>query len=148
MDLLEEHSLYFEAPARDPLGREAMAGKLQAAADKLYFHWRFKERTFRKSDGNMTSIPVGYEQVELLEYKATLGVFKPRVHFRVTDPKLLEGVPGVDVGYATLHVSKKAKAEFKKLKKYVEFKKSEMQAMQARQRLNDIEGRAGENPTL
>jgi hypothetical protein len=137
--LLDDHAVYFEIPATDSLGREAVAGKLRATADQFFFLWRFKDRTFRKVSAEMTEIPIGFDQVEKMQLKTTLGLFKPRLIFQVTDAKLLADVPGIDVGQATLTLDKRGKADAKKMIKFIEFKKAEAVAEEARKRLNNLE---------
>lgn len=138
MFIVDDTALNFEIPARDSLGREAVLGKLSGTQDKVLLTWRLKDRTFRKSDGDMHTVEIPYLQVESVTYKAMFGFYKPRLIFLVADPHLIADVPGTDVGRATLWLAPKSKTEARKFIKLVEFKKTEEEANQARARLLDI----------
>lgn len=133
MYLVDEAALNFEIPARDSLGREAVIGKLSGLQENLSFTWRLKDRTFRKAEGDMKTVEIPYTSVESLVYKATLGFMNPRLILSVREAKLLEDVPGTDIGKATLQLAAKTKMVARKLIKLVEFKKSEAEAKLSRQ---------------
>jgi hypothetical protein len=138
MFLIDDSAVNFELPARDSLGREAVVGKLTGTQEDVQFTWRLKDRTFRKSEGDMKTVHIPYDKVESVTFKATLGFIKPRLIFLVSDPHLIQDVPGTDVGKATLMLDRKSKLDAKKFIKLVDFKKSESAANQARRSLLDI----------
>lgn len=138
MFIVDETALNFEIPARDSLGREAVIGKLSGNQDKLHLTWRLKDRTFRKAEGDMKTVEIPYTSVESISYKATLGFINPKLILLIREPRLLEDVPGTDIGRAVLFVGKKTKAAATKLIKMVDFKKSEAEANASRSRLLDI----------
>ncbi len=138
--ILDDHSVHFTVPAKDPLGREAIAGKLRAAGDQVYFHWRFQDRTFRKGDGDMAEIAIPFTQVEKAVLKSRFfGLFRHRLLFQVSNPGLLASVPGTEVGVAELFLDKRGRQDAAKFIKFLDYKKSEAQADAARKRLNDLE---------
>jgi hypothetical protein len=138
MFIVDDSALNFEIPARDSLGREAVIGKLSGTQEEVLFTWRLKDRTFRKAEGDMKTVRIPYRQVESVAFKATFGFINPRLILLVSDPHLIEEVPGTDVGKATLMLEKRSKTAAKKFLKLVDFKKSEAEANQARSRLLDI----------
>lgn len=138
MFIVDETALNFEIPARDSLGREAVIGKLSGTQDQVLLTWRLKDRTFRKAEGDMKTVEIPYPSVESVTYKATFGFLNPRLILFVREPRLLENVPGTDIGKATLVLPKNSKVAAKKFIKLVEFKKSEIEALQARTRYLDI----------
>lgn len=138
MFLVDETALNFEIPARDSLGRDAVIGKLSGTQEQVLFTWRLKDRTFRKAEGDMKTIPIPYEKVESVVFKALFGFLNPRLILIVSDPHLIEDVPSTDVGKATLMLGKKSKLEAKKFIKLVEFKKSEADARLSRRSLLEI----------
>lgn len=136
--LLIDSAIYFEIPARDALGREAVSGKLRGTQDKVFFHWRLKDRTFRKMDGDMKTVEMTYLDVESVTYKATLGFLNPRLVFQVADPHLLEGArSGCWEGDS--HAGKAQQAGREKFIKLVEFKKVEAEAARFDARLRSGE---------
>lgn len=139
MFIVDDSAIYFEIPARDPLGKEAVQGKLRGTQERVFFHWRMKDRTFRRSAEDMKTVEIPYAAVESVEYKATLGFMNPRLIFHVTDPKYLSEVPGVDVGRAELRLDKRSKSLAKKFMKLVEYKKAEEEAAISRRRLNNLD---------
>jgi hypothetical protein len=138
MLILDEIALNFEIPARDSLGREAVIGKLSGAPEALKLTWRLKDRTFRKAEGDMKTIEIPYVKVSRVWFKAVFGFMNPRLILEISDPHLLESVPGTDVGKATLQLDKNSKANAQKFIKLVEFRKTEEETKLSRMRLLDI----------
>ncbi len=148
MFIVDDSAINFEIPARDSLGKEAVQGKLRGTQERVFFHWRLKDRTFRRSAEDMKTVEIPYTDVESVEFKAVFGFIKPRLIFRVADPRLLAEVPGVAVGEAELLLDKRSKALAKKFIKLVEFKKAEEQASLSRRRLNVLEDPAPGGPNV
>ncbi|MBP7948358.1 MAG: hypothetical protein KA004_01795 [Verrucomicrobiales bacterium] len=146
MILIDDSAIYFEIPARDSLGRDAVTGKLRGTQEKVYFHWRLKDRTFRKLEGDMKTVEMNYEDVESVRYRTTIGFLNPRLIFQVADPHLLEEVPGVAVGRAVLLLEKRSRQDAKKFIKLVEFKKVEAEAARLDARLTEV-GKSGSEPS-
>lgn len=137
--LTDSTALSFEIPARDALGREHVEGKLVAAEEALQFYWRFRDRTFKRLSDDMRMIAIDYTNVESVALRTTLRWFKPRLLFKLTDPRPLAEVPGTQVGTATLMLtSHEAKLEACAFLKMVEFRRSDALAHASITRMSEI----------
>ena len=137
--LTDSTALSFEIPARDALGREHVEGKLVAAEEALQFYWRFRDRTFKRLSDDMRMIAIDYTNVESVALRTTLRWFKPRLLFKLTDPRPLAEVPGTQVGTATLMLtSHEAKLEARAFLKMVEFRQSDALAHASITRMSEI----------
>ena len=137
-------ALSFEIPARDALGREHVEGKLVAAETFLQFYWRFRDRTFKRLGDDMRMIAIDYTNVESVALKTTLRWFKPRLLFKLTDPRPLGEVPGTQVGTAALMLtSHEAKLEARAFLKMVEFRQSEAVVNARIARMSDLQEKRG-----
>ncbi len=137
-------ALSFEIPARDALGREHVEGKLVAAAEALQFYWRFRDRTFKRTGDEMQVIAIDYTNVESVLLKTTLRWFKPRLIFKLTDPRPLAEVPGTQVGAATLWLpSREARSEARAFLKMVEFRRSDALANASINRMSELQEKRG-----
>ena len=133
-------ALSFEIPARDALGREHVEGKLVAAETALQFYWRFRDRTFKRTGDDMRLIGIDYTNVESVQLKMTLIWFKPRLLFKLTDPRPLGEVPGTQVGTATLMLTgHDAKEEARAFLKMVEYRQSDAVANARITRMSDLQ---------
>lgn len=142
--LTDLSALAFTIPARDALGREHVEGKLVAAEEALQFFWRFRERTFKRSGGDMNMIPIPYASVESVSVRATLLWFNPRLLLKLSDPRPLQEVPGTEVGGATLMLSgRDAVHEARALIKLVEFRQADAEAQARISRLSELEKERG-----
>ena len=134
-------ALDFEIPARDALGQQHVLGKLLAAEEKLLLYWKLRGRTFRPAAEDMQTIAIDYSAVESVTLQTTLGLFKPRLILRLTEPGLLQGMPGTEVGSTTLHLTGgHARAEAAKFIRLVDYRKSEADAKRSMDRLSDLRG--------
>ena len=137
-------ALSFEIPARDALGREHVEGKLVAAETALQFYWRFRDRTFKRTGDEMRLVELDYTNVESIALKTTLRWFKPRLLFKLTDPRPLGEVPGTAVGGAILmltgHDAREAARAFLKM---VEFRQSDAVVNARITRMSEIQNGRG-----
>lgn len=137
-------ALSFEIPARDALGREHVEGKLVAAEDALHFYWRFRDRTFKRTSGDMRLIAVDYTNVESVSLRTILGWFHPRLLLKLTDPRPLGEVPGTQVGAATLRlVGSDAKAGARAFLKMMDYRRSDALANARIARMSDLDENRG-----
>ena len=137
-------ALSFEIPARDALGRQHVEGKLVAAEEALQFYWRFRDRTFKRLGDDMKLIAIDYTNVESVVLKTTLRWFKPRLLFKLTDPRPLGEVPGTQVGAATLMLtSREAGLEARAFLKMVEYRQSDAVANARIRRMSELQEKRG-----
>lgn len=137
-------ALNFTIPARDALGREHVEGKLLAADEALQFFWRYRDRTFKRSSGEMEMIPIDYANVESVTLRFTFFWFNPRLLLKLSDPRPLQGVPGTEVGLATVMLSgRDAKREAQAFIKLVEYRQSDAEANARIGRLSELEKERG-----
>ena len=142
--MTDSTALSFEIPARDALGREHVEGKLVAAEAALQFYWRFRDRTFKRPGDDMKLIAIDYTNVEAVALKTTLRWFKPRLLFKLTDPRPLSEVPGTQVGTATLMLtSHEAKLEARAFLKMMEYRQSDAVANARIMRMSEIQQERG-----
>ena len=142
--MTDSTALSFVIPARDALGREHVEGKLVAAEEALQFYWRFRDRTFKRLSDDMRMIAIDYTNLESVALKTTLGWFKPRLLFKLTDPRPLAEVPGTQVGAATLLLtSHEAKVEARAFLKMVEYRQSDAVANVRIARMSDLQEKRG-----
>ena len=138
-------ALSFIIPARDALGREHVEGKLVAAEGTLQFYWRFRDRTFKRVSDDMRLIAIDYTNLESITLKTTLRYFKPRLIFKLTDPRPLAEVPGTQVGAAVLFLTQpEAKLEARAFLKMIEFRQSDAIASARISRLSDLTEKRGQ----
>lgn len=135
----DQSAVYFEIPATDPLGRMHVTGKLLAAPDKLALYWRLKENAFRRDEAEMQLIPIDYLNIESIQFRATLGLWKPRLLLKIADPAPMAGLPGAAVGGILLHLTgRTAKADARSFMKMVDYRKSEADANARINRISDL----------
>jgi len=134
---IEPIAIYFEIPATDPMGREHVEGKLRGLDDEVVLHWKIRDRTFNREPNPMHEIHLEYHEVEDVEFhKKFWG--KRFIDFKVGDPKKLEGMPGIHIGKATLHVTKKSKDDAERLAKFLDYKISEHRVAKSQEALSEL----------
>ena len=142
--ITDSTALSFEIPARDALGREHVEGKMVAAEEALQFYWRFRDRTFKRLSDDMRMVAIDYTNIESVALRTTLRWFKPRLLFKLTDPRPLAEVPGTQVGTATLMLtSHEPKLEARAFLKMVEFRQSDALANASITRMSEIQEKRG-----
>jgi hypothetical protein len=133
----EATSFYFDIPATDALGRLNVTGKLRAVADKVELHWKEKDRTFTRSKNQLRTVELDYGEIEEASIKGSWFQKKYLV-LRVTDPRLIEEMPGVKMGTVELELPKKSLADAKKFVSMLEYRVSEKAAQRADDRLREF----------
>ena len=117
-------SVYFNMPATDPLGKNAVMGKLRFEPEHVVLSWRLKGSVFTGGKGEMTSVELPYCEIESIEVKK--GWFKIKaLVLRLADPHKVKDMPSAEVGKLELEIDKRSKEETKLLKQLIDFKKSQ-----------------------
>ncbi|MGJ8677975.1 MAG: hypothetical protein ACSHX0_10695 [Akkermansiaceae bacterium] len=116
-------NIHFSIPATDPLGKDAVLGKLRFLHDHVALSWRLKGSVFRGGKGDMVVVELPYGEVEHVELVKRW--FKIRqIVLRISNPVLVQDIPGVDMGKMTLEIDARSRAEAKKLSGIIDFKRS------------------------
>ena len=116
--------IQFRIPARDPLGREEVLGKLRFLPGHVEINWRLKGNVFTGGKGELQTIEVPYGQVEHVELQRKWWRIR-RIVFRISDPSLVKEIPGIEMGKMTLEIDKRSRKEAKKLESLIDFQRSE-----------------------
>lgn len=116
-------AIHFRIPATDPLGREEVLGKLRFFPDEIELSWRLKGNVFRGGKGEMEVITFPYGEVELVEFVKRWWKIRALV-LRVSNPRLVEAIPGVEMGKMTLEIDDRSREEVKKLEPLIDYQKS------------------------
>lgn len=134
---VEPIAIYFEIPATDSLGRMNVDGKLRSDEDRIYFHWKVRDRAFNKTGNEMQTIELEYDEIE--EAEVQTHWFSPhRLIFRIRDPRKFAEVPGVNMGKAELRITKKCLDDARRFVKFADYKTSEIEADRRRSRLDNL----------
>jgi hypothetical protein len=138
----DQPAVSFENPARDPLGREHIGGRLVADIDALLLFWEFRHNVFRNEGPRTIRIP--YEVIDSVVFRRTMGFWNPRIILSLTDPAPLANVPGAATASATFllsgHSIRSAASSFIKL---TEFRRSEARQQRSASRLDSLTKEAG-----
>lgn len=134
----EAASFYFDIPATDALGRLNVSGKLRALKDKVELHWKEKERTFTRSKSQLHTVELDYEEIEDAHIKGA-WFFTKYLVVRVTDPRLIEEMPGVKMGTVELELPKNSLAEAKKFVSMLDYRVSEKAVERSVERLKEFD---------
>ena len=138
----DQPAVSFENPARDPLGREHIGGRLVADVDALLLFWEFRHNVFRNEGPRTIRIP--YEVIDSVVFRRTMGLWTPRLILSLTDPAPLAEVPGANTASATFllsgHSIRSAASTFIKL---TEFRRSEARQQRSASRLDSLTKEAG-----
>jgi len=123
MPLIDPVSIHFTIPASDPLGKNTVLGKVRFLADRVELSWRLQGSVFRGGQGEMTTIPLSYKDIESVEVHKSWFRVKS-LTLRIGDPQLVKDIPGVDMGKMEIEIDSKSKQEAKKLHHLIDFKRS------------------------
>ncbi|NWK55231.1 hypothetical protein HW115_06390 [Verrucomicrobiaceae bacterium N1E253] len=120
---IEPVNIHFSIPATDPLGREAVLGKLRFMPDRVALSWRLKGNVFRGGKSEMLTIDLPYGQIDHVELVKKWFRIRSLV-LRIADPSLVKDIPGVDMGKMVLEIDDRSRQEAKKLAGLIDFKRS------------------------
>lgn len=120
---IEPVSIHFSIPATDPLGREAVLGKLRFLPELVVLSWRLKGNVFRGGKGEMIKIELPYGEIEHVELVKKWFRIR-RIVLRVANPERVAEIPGVDMGKMVLEIDQRSRGEAKKLASLIDFKRS------------------------
>jgi len=134
----EPAAIYFDIPATDALGRLNVTGKLRALEDKVVLHWKEKERTFARSASQLKTIELGYDDIEEADIRSKL-FFRRFLVLKIKDPRLIEEMPGVQLGSVTLHLPRKSQREAAKFVSLIDYKLSQVAMEKGAERLRQFE---------
>lgn len=123
MILAEPLSIHFFIPAKDPLGRNEVRGKLRFLPELVELHWRVKGNVFRGGEGEMQTIDLPYGQIESVELVKRWWRVRQLV-LRVDDPTLVAEIPGVVMGKMVLEIDEKSRGDAPKLSSLIDFRRS------------------------
>ena len=135
---IEPIAIYFEIPATDSLGRKHVDGKLRGEEDKVYFHWKIRDRAFSDPENAMKTVEFEYSEIEEAELKTRWLFFPHHFIFRVRDPRKLAEVPGVNMGKVDLLITKRSRKDARRFAKFLDYKASEIAADRRKHRLDDL----------
>ena len=120
---IEPVNIHFSIPASDPLGRQAVLGKLRFMPECVALSWRLKGNVFRGGKSEMITIDLPYGEIEHVELIKKW--FRVRqIILRIANPELVQDIPGVDMGKMTLQIDERSRQEAKKLNGLIDFKRS------------------------
>ncbi len=121
--LTDSLAIQFHIPARDPLGRREVLGKLRFLPKKVELSWCISGNVFTGGNSEMTITEIPYPEIEHVELVKKWFKIR-RIIFRVSDPALVHGIPGVEMGKMTLEIDERSRSEAKKLEPLIDFQKS------------------------
>lgn len=120
---IEPVNIHFSIPAADPLGRQAVLGKLRFLPERVALSWRLKGNVFRGGKSEMVTIDLPYGEIDHVELVKKW--FRVRqIILRIANPKLVQEIPGVDMGKMVLDIDGRSRKEAKKLVGLIDFKRS------------------------
>lgn len=138
--MIDELSIYFDNPATDPLGHEAVAGKILCTEKAVEIHFKQKDRAFKNFRSK--TIYLSYADVETARYEAKF--FGPKtLVLTIRKSGNLSEFPGADVSRLELHVCKDSRSNAKKVAEYIGFRQSEAYLEESDRRLNETRDTAG-----
>ena len=115
--------IQFRIPALDPLGREAVLGKLRFLSDHVEITWRLKVDVIVGGKGEMRSLEIPYNEIEHVELVKKWWRLRGLV-LVISDPVLVEEIPGGDLGKMTLEIDARSREDAMKLSGIIDFKRS------------------------
>ncbi len=115
--------IHFSIPAADPLGRNEVVGKLRFFPKEIEIGWRLKGNVFIGGKGEMQILRIPYSEVEHVELVRRWFRFRHLV-LRISDPALVQDIPGVTMGKMTLLIDARSRSEAKKLRPLIDFNRS------------------------
>ena len=123
MMLTDPIHINFHCPPVDPLGREHVIGKLRFLPDFVELSWQMKGNVFTGGKSEMNSINLPYGEIEHVELVKKWWKIRKLI-FRVSDPKLLAGMPSSDMGKVVMDIDERSREEAKKLTSHIDFQRS------------------------
>ena len=115
--------IQFRSPARDPLGREEVLGKIRFLTGHVEINWRLKGNVFVGGKGEMRSVEIPYKEIEHVELVKKWWRLR-RLVLRISDPALVKEIPGVELGKMNLEIDARSREEAMKLGGIIDFKRS------------------------
>lgn len=116
-------SIQFHIPATDHLGKNKVEGKVRFLADHVELDWRLKGNVFRGGEQEVNSITFGYGEIEHVELKKRWWKLRSII-LRISNPALVEEIPGVEMGKMTLEIDDRSREEAQQLSSLIDFKRS------------------------
>lgn len=120
---IEPLNIAFTIPAKDPLGKDEVLGKLRFLPDHVVLSWRMKGSVFRGGKGEMQHIDLPYGEIEHVELVKKWFKIRQMI-LRIADPTLVKEIPGVDMGKMVLVIDERSRDEAKKLSSVIDYKRS------------------------
>ena len=115
--------IQFSIPASDHLGKNAVEGKIRFLADKIELDWRLKGNVFRGGQQEVETVSLNYGDIEHVELKKRWWKIRSMI-LRISNPVLVEDIPGVEMGKMTLEIDDRSIEEAKQLESLIDFKRS------------------------
>jgi len=116
-------NIHFSIPAADPLGRQAVLGKLRFLPERVALSWRLKGNVFRGGKSEMVTIDLPYGEIDHVELvKKWFRV--SQIILRIANPALVQEIPGVNMGKMVLNIDGRSRREAKKLSGLIDYKRS------------------------
>lgn len=137
MPIHEEASIEFHLPATDALGRLDVDGKVRFSEGTLYVHWKRRDRTFTRTQNKLATAEIGLGDVE--SCSVDKGWFSTTFKLHVKDPRLLDAMPGVEMGKLAVKLERSQRAAAEKLVSVLEYEMSQWKAEHSRRRLEKLE---------
>ncbi|MFD2277591.1 hypothetical protein ACFSQZ_14055 [Rubritalea spongiae] len=116
-------SIQFRIPASDHLGKNEVEGKVRFLPDSVELDWRLKGNVFRGGQLEVETVSLSYGDIEHVELKKRWWKLRSII-LRISDPTLVEQIPGVEMGKMGLEIDDRSRDEAKKLESLIDFKRS------------------------
>jgi len=130
-------SIQFEIPATDHLGKDHVEGKVRFEHDSIILTWRLRGNVFRGGNAEVQTITLDYSQIEHVELRKKWWKIKDIV-LRITDPSLVEAIPGVEMGKMVLLIDSRSREEATKLESHIDYKRSIFRLDESNKRIDDL----------
>ncbi len=130
-------SIQFDIPATDHLGKNHVEGKLRFMSDIVELSWRVRGNVFRSGNNEVTTIPLSYAQIEHVELRKKWWKIRDII-LRISDPALVEEIPGVEMGKMVLIIDDRSREEAKKLESLIDYKRSMFILDERTKRIEDL----------
>ena len=119
----EPISIQFIIPATDHLGKNEVEGKIRFLSDTVELDWRLRGNVFRGGQQVVETITLDYGEIEHVELKKRWWRLS-QIILRISNPALVESIPGIEMGKMTLEIDARSRDEAKKLGSLIDFKRS------------------------
>ena len=116
-------SIQFHIPASDHLGKNEVEGKVRFLPDSVEIDWRLKGNVFRGGEQEVKTVSLTYGEIEHVELKKRWWKLRSII-LRISNPALVEEIPGVEMGKMTLEIDDRSREEAQKLGSLIDFKRS------------------------